>query len=203
MKRNKSWIHRQKNDHYVKSARKDNYRSRAVYKLQEIDEKDRLIRPGMYILDLGAAPGGWSQYASKKITPGGKLIAIDRLEMIEIPDVEFILGDILDEQTIHKCISLSGHRQIDLVISDIAPNLTGIRDTDQARSLELAKSVVDVAFQVLKPGGGLLIKLFEGSEIDSFRNELTSKFQRVMVRKPRASRDSSREIYMLGCGYEI
>ena len=98
---------------------------------------------------------------------------------------------------------MSGQRQIDLVISDIAPNLTGIRDTDQARSLELAKSVVDVAFKILKPGGGLLIKLFEGSEIDAFRNELTSKFQRVMVRKPRASRDSSREIYMLGCGYEI
>ncbi len=203
MKRNKAWLQRQQKDPYVKSAKKQNYRSRAVYKLKEIDEKDSLFRPGMFVLDLGAAPGGWSQYAAKKIKPAGKVIAIDRLQMQAIRGVEFILGDILDKETIEHCLSFTADKAFDLVISDIAPNLTGIRDTDEARTEELTMLVVQITSQVIKPGGDLLIKTFEGSLSGTLKVELSSKFQKVTVRKPRASRDSSREFYMLARGYGI
>jgi 23S rRNA (uridine2552-2'-O)-methyltransferase len=203
MKRNKSWLHRQQKDPYVKTAKKQNYRSRAVYKLQEIDVKDRLFQPGMFVLDLGAAPGGWCQYAAKKIKPGGKVIAIDRLQMEAISGVEFILGDILDTETIKHCLSLTDDKAFDLVISDIAPDLTGIRDTDEARIEELAISVIETTSRVIKSGGDLLIKTFEGSLSGTLKSELSSKFQKVTVRKPKASRDSSREFYMLARGYGI
>ena len=197
MKSDKRWLQRQNRDPYVKLARNSNYRSRAVYKLQEIDQKDRLLHPGQLVVDLGAAPGSWSQYVSEKVRPTGKVIALDILEMQAIHEVEFIQGDFTEQQVFDQCLqSLSG-RHADLVISDLSPNLTGIRDTDQARSMYLAELVLDFACQVLTPRGGLLLKVFEGSGMGQFKKSLHQQFQRVSIRKPDASRSGSREFYIL------
>ena len=203
MKRDKSWLQKQVNDRYVKQAHKDSYRSRAIYKLEEIDKRDRLFKPGQTVVDLGAAPGSWTQYASERIQPGGKIIAVDILDMPPIGQVNIIKGDLSDPKVYEKCRSISGEHQVDLVISDLAPNLTGIRATDQARSMYLAELVLDFANEVLTAQGTLLIKLFQGQGIDEYRIELNKKFQKLMVRKPKASRDSSREFYILARGYKI
>ena len=203
MKRDKSWLQKQVNDRYVKQAHKDSYRSRAIYKLEEIDKRDRLFKPGQTVVDLGAAPGSWTQYASERIQPGGKIIAVDILDMPPIGQVNIIKGDLSDPKVYEKCRSISGEHQVDLVISDLAPNLTGIRATDQARSMYLAELVLDFANEVLSAHGTLLIKLFQGQGIDEYRIELNKKFQKLMVRKPKASRDSSREFYILARGYTI
>lgn len=203
MKRDKSWLQKQVNDRYVKQAHKDSYRSRAIYKLEEIDKRDRLFKPGQTVVDLGAAPGSWTQYASERIQPGGKIIAVDILDMPPIGQVNIIKGDFSDPKVYEKCRSISGEHQVDLVISDLAPNLTGIRATDQARSMYLADLVLDFANEVLTAQGTLLIKLFQGQGIDEYRIELNKKFQKLMVRKPKASRDSSREFYILARGYKI
>jgi 23S rRNA (uridine2552-2'-O)-methyltransferase len=203
MKRDKSWLKRQIKDAFVKQAQKNNYRSRAIYKLQQIDQRDGLFKPGQTIVDLGAAPGSWSQYASERIQPGGRIIAVDILEMPPITHVEFIKGDFSAAEVFDKCLAVTGQHHVDLVISDLAPNLTGIRDTDQARSMALADLVLEFASQVLSAQGSLLIKLFQGQGIDAYRKELNTKFQRVMVRKPDASRAGSREFYILARGYKI
>ena len=203
MKRSNLWLQRQKNDPYVKQAQKNNYRSRAIFKLQEIDQRDRLFKSGQTVVDLGAAPGSWCQYVTERIGSGGRLIAVDLLKMSPIANVEFIHGDFTDEKIFDQCLKITGEDNVDLVISDLAPNLTGIRDTDQARSINLAEHALEFASKTLCAGGSLLIKVFNGRDIDSFRNDLNSIFQRVMVRKPGACRNSSREFYILARGYKI
>jgi 23S rRNA (uridine2552-2'-O)-methyltransferase len=197
MKSDKRWLERQNRDPYVKQARNSNYRSRAVYKLQEIDQRDRLFRPGQLVVDLGSAPGSWSQYAAEKVLPDGKVIAVDILEMPTINGVEFILGDFTEQSVFDQCLARLDGNKADLVISDMAPNLTGIRDSDQARSMYLAELALDFAAAVLNPRGNLLIKVFEGAGIEQFKRALKEQFQRVSVRKPDASRSGSREFYIL------
>ena len=202
-KSNKQWLHSQNKDHYVKQARQSHYRSRAVYKLQEIDQKDRLLKPNHCVVDLGSAPGSWSQYASERIVPNGRVIAIDLLPMEPIDQVLFISGDFTDEAVEKECIEHIGEQGADLVISDMAPNLTGIRTTDQSRSMALAELVHVFCHQALKPGGDLLIKMFEGAGTSEYRQLLKEHFVKVMTRKPGASRDNSREFYVLARSYRL
>ncbi len=202
-KSNKQWLNSQNSDQFVKKARNSHYRSRAVFKLQEIDKKDKLLRSGQYVVDLGAAPGSWSQYAGEKIGVKGKLLAVDILTMETLPNVEFIQGDFTDLEIERKCIEKIGKDGADLVISDMAPNLTGIRATDQARSMDLAECAFEFCQTVLKPGGSLLIKLFEGAGTTEYRALLQEHFKQVVTRKPEASRDQSREFYVLARSYEL
>jgi 23S rRNA (uridine2552-2'-O)-methyltransferase len=197
VKKGKQWLQRQQNDPFVKQAQKLNYRSRAVFKLEEIDKRDRLFKPGQLVVELGAAPGSWSQYVVQKIQPGGKIIAVDILDMEPVAQVEFIHGDFTDDKIFEQCLHSLGGKKADIVISDIAPNLTGIRDTDLARSLHLAELVLEFAIQALSPQGTLLLKLFQGQGVDQFRQELSKHFQGVTTRKPEASRADSREFYIL------
>lgn len=191
------WARQHINDPYVKKATSQGYRSRAVYKLQEIDEQDQLIKPGMAIIDLGSAPGGWSQYAAKKLRNNGRVIAIDLLPVAAIADVEFILGDFQDAEVLEQLDGLLAGKPLDLVISDMAPNITGVRSVDEARYESLLDSVFYFCDQRLKPGGNLLAKLFEGSAAHYFRREVKSRFKSGVVRKPDASRSKSREFYFL------
>ncbi len=202
-KPSKKWLQEQNRDQYVKQARQSHYRSRAVYKLQEIDQKDKLIKPGSCVVDLGSAPGSWSQYVSERIGTNGHVIAVDILPMDLIEGVEFIQGDFTEEVIEKACLDQVGGRTVDLVISDMAPNLTGIRTTDQARSMALAELVYDFCRKVLKPGGDLLIKLFEGAGTQEYRQLLKEHFSKVMTRKPGASRDKSREFYVLARSYRL
>lgn len=202
-KPNKQWVQSQNKDHYVKQARESHYRSRAVYKLQEIDQKDQLIKPNDCVVDLGSAPGSWSQYASERVGANGRVIAVDILAMEPVDRVLFVLGDFTDETIEKVCIGHIGEQGADLVISDMAPNLTGIRTTDQARSMALAELVYDFCHQILKPGGDLLIKLFEGAGTNEYRQLLKEHFAKVMTRKPGASRDQSREFYVLARSYRL
>lgn len=202
-KTNKQWLHAQNKDQYVKQARDSHYRSRAIYKLQEIDQKDKLIKPNTCVVDLGSAPGSWSQYASEQVKANGRVISVDILPMDPIERVLFVLGDFTDEAVENECIGHIGKQGADLVISDMAPNLTGIRITDQARSLALAELVYDFCHQVLKPGGDLVIKLFEGAGTDEYRRLLKERFAKVVTRKPDASRDQSREFYVLARSYRL
>lgn len=200
---NKSWIDRQENDVFAKQARSSHYRSRAAYKLSAIDEKDKLFRTVKTVVDIGASPGSWSQYASEQIGPQGRIIAVDILPMQPIAKVRFIKGDFTDDEVVKACIAeLSGVRA-DLVISDIAPNLSGVRASDQARSMHLAELVLAFADEVLNKDGDMLVKLFQGEGTDQYKKELIDRFQKVMVRKPQASRDSSREFYILARGYRV
>ena len=202
-KPNKQWVQSQNKDQYVKQARLSHYRSRAVYKLQEIDQKDKLIKPETCVVDLGSAPGSWSQYASERIGANGRVIAVDILPMDPINRVLFIEGDFTDEAVENECLGQIGESGVDLVISDMAPNLTGIRTTDQARSMALAELVHDFCLRTLKPGGDLLIKLFEGAGTNEYRQLLREHFGKVMTRKPGASRDKSREFYVLARSYGL
>jgi len=197
MKSDKRWLQRQHKDPYVKQAHKLNYRSRAVFKLQEIDRRDRLLKPGQLVVDLGAAPGSWSQYVAERVCPRGRVVAVDILVMQPIEGVEFIHGDFSDPAIFEQCLHRLGGQQADIVISDLAPNLTGVRDTDQARSLDLARLVLEFAGRALSPRGTLVLKLFQGPDIEQFKQELNEQFQRVIVRKPDASRAGSREFYIL------
>ncbi len=190
-------MQRQKKDPYVKQVRQGHYRSRAVYKLAGIDKKRRLLRSGQTVIDLGAAPGSWSQYAAERTGAKGQVIAVDILDMEPIAGVEIIQGDFTEQVTLDACLARIGGAPVDIVISDMAPNMTGIRDADQARSMYLAELSLALAQQVLKPGGNLLLKVFQGAGLDRFRNDLNKYFQKVTVEKPDASRDESREIYIL------
>lgn len=197
------WLQAHRRDHFVKQARDAHYRSRAVYKLLEIDERDHLIKPGQTVVDLGAAPGSWSQYAAERVGRKGKVIAVDMLPTEPVHSVIFIEGDFTEDSTIKACLAALEGGRADLVICDIAPNLTGIRATDQARSMHLAGLARDFACQVLHPGGDFLVKMFQGEGIDAFKRELRAHFQKVIIRKPKASRDRSREFYILARGYKV
>ena len=191
------WLQRQKKDPYVKQAQQSEYRSRAVYKLKEIDEKDHLFRKGQTVIDLGAAPGSWSQYVARRVGPQGKVIAIDILPLDSIDNVLFIKGDFTEQAIYKQCLYSLDGQNADLVISDMAPNISGIKSSDQARSMHLAETARDLACQVLNPGGDVLIKIFEGEGVTEFRQGLKEHFRQILTRKPRASRDSSREFYIL------
>jgi 23S rRNA (uridine2552-2'-O)-methyltransferase len=193
----KNWLARQQKDPYVKQAQQSHYRSRAVYKLIEIDDKDHLFKQGQTIIDLGAAPGSWSQYVSEKIGNKGRLIAIDILPMEPVDNTLFIKGDFTEQSVYEQCLQAMENSRADLVISDMAPNLSGIRAADQARSLYLAELSLELAKSVLKQGGDMLVKVFEGEGIDRYRHDLKEHFGKVIVRKPGASRDDSREFYVL------
>ena len=188
------------NDFFVKQAKKEGYRSRAAYKLLEIAERDRLFKPGMIVVDLGAAPGSWSQVASQKIGHKGKIIALDILEMAPLPGVEFIQDDFREE---HALLELRKHfeeRQPDLVISDMAPNMSGIIVSDQARSMYLAELALAFSMEQLNYGGNFLVKVFQGRDFESFLRDMRIGFKSVVVRKPEASRNRSNELYLLGLG---
>jgi 23S rRNA (uridine2552-2'-O)-methyltransferase len=197
-----SWLQEHVNDPYVKQAQKDGYRSRASYKLLQLNEKDRLIRPGMLVVDLGCAPGGWSQVAAKLVGAKGKVIATDILPMDPLKDVDFILGDFRDEAMLREILAVLGNRKPDLVMSDMAPNISGVDMADQAASMYLVELALDMARQVLKPKGDFVTKVFQGSGSDTYLKELRASFEKLVIRKPAASRARSREIYAVAKGYK-
>jgi len=191
------WARRHMNDAYVKKAISQGYRSRAVYKFSEIDDQDKLLRAGMVVVDLGSAPGGWSQYIARKFGDKCTIIAIDLLDMEPIDNVHFIKGDFQDEHVLNKVDNLLKGREIDLVISDMAPNITGVRSVDEAQYEALLDSVLYFCDNRLKANSHLLVKLFEGSAAHYFRREVKSRYKSGVVRKPSASRPKSREYYFL------
>ncbi|QBF28571.1 23S rRNA (uridine(2552)-2'-O)-methyltransferase RlmE [Pseudomonas tructae] len=195
------WLKRHVNDPYVKQAQKDGYRSRASYKLLEVQEKYKLIRPGMSVIDLGAAPGGWSQVTSRLIGGQGRLIASDILEMDSIPDVTFIQGDFTQDAVLAQILEAVGNSHVDLVISDMAPNMSGTPAVDMPKAMFLCELALDLATRVLKPGGNFLIKMFQGEGFDVYLKDARLKFDKVQMIKPDSSRDSSREQYLLAWGY--
>ena len=197
------WLAEHHSDAYVKQARAQGYRSRAVFKLAQIQEKDHLIRPGMTVVDLGAAPGGWSQYAAGKLKGKGRIVALDILAMEPVAGVEFIQGDFREEAVLARLNETLGGQPVDLVLCDIAPNISGIASADQARSVHLAELALEFCKQALKPGGNLLIKVFQGEGFDAYLKELRSAFGTVQIRKPDASRDRSRELYLLARNYRL
>jgi 23S rRNA (uridine2552-2'-O)-methyltransferase len=198
--RGKAWMQEHVADRYVKRARAEGLRSRASFKLEQIAERDRLLDPGMLVVDLGAAPGGWSQIAARRVASGGRVIALDVIEMPALAGVTFIRGDIHDSEVLSALERALENRKADLVLSDMAPNLSGISATDQARALELAELALDFAMNHLKPQGNFLVKLFQGAGSDEFMKRLRAQFRTVSVRKPDASRSRSREIYVMAKG---
>ena len=198
--RGKGWMQEHVADAYVKRARAEGMRSRASYKLEQIADRDRLFAPGMLVVDLGAAPGGWSQVAAQRIAPAGRVIALDVFDMPALPGVSFIRGDFRDAEAVTALEHALAGGKADLVLSDMAPNLSGIAATDQARALELAQLARDFAVNHLKPQGNFLVKVFQGAGYDEFVKALRRQFRTVAVRKPEASRSRSREVYVLAKG---
>jgi len=201
-KSSRRWLNEHFDDEFVRRAQKEGYRSRAVYKLIEIQQKDRLLKPGMTVIDLGAAPGGWSEYAVRQLGAKGRMIALDILPMEPVPGVEVIQGDFREDAVLEQLLNVIGDDRADLVISDMAPNISGMEVVDIPRSYYLADLALDLALKVLKPGGGFLVKLFQGEGFDDYQKQLKQRFDRVVMRKPKASRARSREIYALATGYK-
>ncbi|MGQ9426495.1 23S rRNA (uridine(2552)-2'-O)-methyltransferase RlmE [Gilvimarinus sp. F26214L] len=194
------WLREHFNDPFVKRTQQDGYRSRASYKLLELQEKDRLLKPGMTVLDLGAAPGGWSQVAAEFVGEKGKVIASDILPMDAIAGVEFIEGDFTEEGVLQDILNALGDRQADLVMSDMAPNMSGVTDIDQPKSMYLVELALDLAKQTLNEKGTLVTKVFQGEGFEAFYQDLRRNFQKVVSRKPTASRARSRELYVVAKG---
>jgi 23S rRNA (uridine2552-2'-O)-methyltransferase len=199
-KRSKSssrWLAEHANDEFVKRAKAEGWRSRAVFKLAQIQEAERLLRPGMRVVDLGAAPGGWSQYAARIVGGKSHIVATDILPMDAIPGVEFVLGDFREEAVLEQVMAQVGAERVDLVLSDMAPNMAGIDAVDQPRSMYLAELAIEFADRVLAPGGDLLVKLFQGAGFEQIIKDARSRYGRVVTKKPKASRTRSPEIYLL------
>lgn len=196
----KQWLRRHVNDPYVQRSKREGYRSRSAYKLTEIDERDKLLRPGQVIVDLGAAPGGWSQVAAKRAGRNGKVVAIDLLELEPISGVTAIQADFGSDAGLEAVQAALEGGKADLVLSDMAPNLSGIAVSDQARSMHLAEIARDFALLHLKPEGAFLVKIFQGAGYDEYLKSLRQAFRKVVVRKPAASRDESAEQYLLARG---
>lgn len=201
-KSSQRWLKEHFDDPYVKQAQKDGYRSRASYKLLDIQEKDRILHNGMTVVDLGAAPGGWSQVVSRVIGEKGRLIASDILPMDSIADVTFIQGDFTEDKVFEQLLAALANNPVDLVISDMAPNMSGMRSVDQPKAMLLCELALDFAKKVLKPGGIFLIKIFQGEGFDSYLQSVRSTFTKVQIRKPESSRDRSREQYLLAKGFK-
>ena len=197
-----SWLARHVNDPFVKQAQKEGYRSRSAYKLLELQEKDRLIRPGMRVMDLGSAPGGWSQVASRLVGQKGRVLATDILPMDGLRNVDFIQGDFTDDAIVQQLLDWLGGGKFDLIISDIAPNLTGIDSADQASSIHFLELALDTVVRTLKPGATFVAKMFQGSGSDQSVKELRTHFEKVLIRKPAASRKESREVYLVAKGFK-
>jgi 23S rRNA (uridine2552-2'-O)-methyltransferase len=195
------WLNEHVNDPYVKQAQKDGYRSRSSYKLIQLNEKDRLIRPGMLVVDLGSAPGGWSQVAARLVGAKGRVLATDILPMEPLKSVDFIQGDFTEESVLKQVLDSLGGNKPDVVLSDIAPNISGIDSADQASSMYLVELALDMARQVLKPKGDFVAKVFQGTGSEEFLKDLRTSFEKVLIRKPAASRARSREVYMVAKGF--
>lgn len=196
-----AWLKEHVDDVWVKKAQQDGYRTRASYKLIELDEKDQLIKQGMTIIDLGAAPGGWSQVVGRKLNGNGVIIASDILPMDPIADVEFIQGDFTEQSVFDDIMAVVNNRQVDLVISDMAPNISGMASIDQPSSMYLVELALDMAQQVLKPKGNFVAKVFQGEGFDEYQQALKQSFDKVIIRKPKASRPRSKEVYIVAKGF--
>ena len=199
----KRWLHEHRSDAYVKQARYEGYRSRAVYKLEELDQRDHLLRPGISIVDLGAAPGGWTQYIGRRLGDKVRLVALDVLPMDPVPGATIIQGDFRDAGVLARLEAAVGTAKVDLVLSDMAPNISGVDAADQAGSVLLAELALDFARAHLRPGGALVVKLFQGEGFDAFLGNLRQAFEKVALRKPKASRPRSREIYLVARGLRV
>lgn len=200
-KSSRRWLDRHFSDAYVKRAQQEGYRSRAAYKLLEIQERDRLLRPGMAVVDLGAAPGGWSQVARRLVGQGGQVFALDILPMEPIADVTFLLGDFREDAVLDQLQAALTGTPIDLVLSDMAPNVSGLAAVDQPRAAYLCELALDLAGKVLKPKGAMVVKAFQGEGFDAYLRQMREVFSQVLTRKPEASRSESREVYLVGKGF--
>ena len=198
-----SWRDRQERDPYVQRARREGWRSRAVFKLEQIDQKERLLKPGMVVVDLGSAPGSWSQYVTEKLKGRARIVAVDLLPMDSLPDVEFVEGDFRDDDILATLMEMVGDDGADLVMSDMAPNISGTKAVDQPRSMYLVELALDMARQVLKPGGSFVTKVFQGEGFDEFVKDARNSFERVRVIKPKASRPGSREVYLVARNFSL
>jgi len=198
-----SWRERQEKDPYVQRARKEGWRSRAVFKLEQIDQKERLLKPGIVCVDLGSAPGSWSQYLTEKLKGKARIVAVDLLPMDALPEVEFVLGDFLDDAVFEQLLDSVGEAGADLVLSDMAPNISGTKAVDQPRSMYLVELALDMARKVLKPGGSFVCKVFQGEGFDEFVRDARNSFKRVRVIKPMASRAGSREVYLVARNFSL
>ncbi len=198
-----SWRERQERDPYVQQARRDGWRSRAVYKLEQIDQKERILRPDMTCVDLGSAPGSWSQYVTEKLKGRASIVAVDILPMDGLPSVEFIQGDFTEDSLLTELLQALGGAKADLVMSDMAPNISGNRAIDQPRSMYLVELALDVCKEILKRRGDFVCKLFQGEGCDAFIEESRRSFKRVKVFKPKASRVGSREVYLVARNYQL
>jgi 23S rRNA (uridine2552-2'-O)-methyltransferase len=200
-KTSKQWMREHVNDVYVQRAKSEGYRSRAAYKLLEIAARDKLLKPGMVVVDLGAAPGGWSQVARAQVGPRGLVLALDLLEMEPLPRVTFLQGDFREDAVVAALAAALAGRTIDLVLSDMSPNISGIAMSDQARVMHLAELALEFTAKHLKHGGNLLVKVFQGSGFEEFLRQMRTQFKSVVTRKPEASRGRSSELYLLGKGH--
>lgn len=199
VKSSKQWLRRHVTDGYVRQARAQGYRSRAAFKLLEIDAREKLLRPGAHVLDLGAAPGGWSQVAAAKVGPAGRVVAIDLLEFAPISGVKSLRGDVREAE-VREALRAALGGPADLVLSDLSPNISGVANVDQARAAELAELAAALAAELLKPSGALLVKVFQGEAFEGIVANLKGAFRSVSVRKPGASRGESRETYLVARG---
>ncbi|KZN47934.1 23S rRNA (uridine(2552)-2'-O)-methyltransferase RlmE [Pseudoalteromonas luteoviolacea] len=199
----KRWLKEHVDDPFVHEAQKRGYRSRAVFKLEEIQQRDKLIRPGMHVVDLGAAPGSWSQYLAEQVSDKGEVIACDILPMDSLPGVAFLQGDFREESVLNALLDRIGGKNIDVVFSDMAPNMSGNNVIDQAGSMYLVELALDMCHQVLKPNGAFAVKVFQGEGFDQFVQEVRNAFKVVKIRKPKASRPRSREVYVVATGYKL
>ena len=202
-KSSRQWLDRHFKDEYVKKAQQEGYRSRAAYKLLEIQDRDALIQPGMCVVDLGAAPGGWSQIAKKLVGERGQVIALDILPMDPIPGVEIIEGDFREDGSLQRLQETLVGKRVDLVISDMAPNVSGMSAVDQPRAIYLCELTLEFARDSLKPGGRMVVKLFQGEGSDQYIKDVRSSFKKVSTRKPKASRPRSREVYLVADGFNL
>ena len=206
MARSKSsgrWLREHFDDIYVRKAQKEGYRSRAVYKLVELDQKDHILKQGMTVVDLGAAPGGWSQYAAEKVGDQGRVVALDLLKIDSIAGVEFIQGDFRVQPVLDQLLQTLGESQAGLVLSDMAPNISGVNAVDQPQAMYLCELALELAEKVLKPGGSLAVKVFQGEGFDDYIRMMRKQFKKVVFRKPKASRARSREVYALATGFKL
>ena len=199
-KSSQRWLKEHHSDPFVKKARAEGMRSRAVYKLEELVARDRLLKPGMVVVDLGAAPGGWSQWVRQELGDSGRVVALDILEMPPLAGVEFLHGDFREDAVLSQLVATLGDQPVDLVLSDMAPNKSGVDAVDQPRAMHLAELAMDFADQHLRTGGAFLIKLFQGVGFDEYVRELRRRYAKVAIRKPAASRKRSPEVYALAQG---
>jgi 23S rRNA (uridine2552-2'-O)-methyltransferase len=201
-KSSRQWLQEHFHDEYVKLAQAQGFRSRAVFKLKEIQEKDKLIKPGMNVVDLGAAPGSWSQYTQTLLKNQGRIVALDILPMQELDGVNFIQGDFREDHILQKLMDILDNAPINVIMSDMAPNLSGNKAIDQPQSIYLAELALDTAKSVLMPGGSFLVKVFQGEGFDTYKKDTQDCFAKLLIRKPKASRPRSNEVYLVGKGFK-